>query len=55
MGPYLKRYNNFVNIADILTASGKRMTDLPTEGAGGWKNAVLGSKTHGTVGGIKGR
>jgi hypothetical protein len=30
MDPYLKRYNNFVNIADILTASGKRMTDLPT-------------------------
>ena len=30
MDPYLKRYNNFVNIADILTASGKGMTDLPT-------------------------
>ena len=30
MDPYLKRYNNFVSIADILTTSGKRMTDLPT-------------------------
>ena len=30
MDPYLKRYNNFVNIADILTASGKRLMDLPT-------------------------
>jgi hypothetical protein len=30
MDPYLKWYNNYVNIADILTASGKRMTDLPT-------------------------
>jgi hypothetical protein len=30
MDPYLKRYNNYVNLSDILTASGKRMTDLPT-------------------------
>jgi hypothetical protein len=30
MGPYLKRYNNYVNIPEILTASGKRMSDLPT-------------------------
>jgi len=30
MDPYLKRYNNYVNLSDILTASGKRMSDLPT-------------------------
>jgi hypothetical protein len=30
MGPYLKRDNNYVNIPEILTASGKRMSDLPT-------------------------
>jgi hypothetical protein len=30
MDPYLKRYNNYVNIPEILTASGKRMSDLPT-------------------------
>ena len=30
MDPYLKRYNNYVNLSDILTALGKRMTDLPT-------------------------
>ena len=30
MDPYLKRYNNYVNLSDILTASGKRMTNLPT-------------------------
>ena len=30
MDPYLKRYNNFVSIADILTAPRKRMMDLPT-------------------------
>jgi hypothetical protein len=30
MDPYLKRYNNFVCLFDILTACGKRMTDLPT-------------------------
>ena len=30
MDPYLKRYNNYVNIPKILTASGKRMSDLPT-------------------------
>jgi hypothetical protein len=30
MDPYLKRYNNYVNVAEILTASGKRMTDLPS-------------------------
>ncbi len=27
--PYLKKFNNFVNLSDILTSSGKRMTDLP--------------------------
>jgi hypothetical protein len=26
MDPYLKRYNNYVNIPEILTASGKRMS-----------------------------
>ena len=30
MDPYLKKYNNYFNLSDILTASGKRMTDLPT-------------------------
>jgi hypothetical protein len=30
MDPYLKRYNNFVGLSDILTACGKRLTDLPT-------------------------
>ncbi len=30
MDPYLKRYNIYVNIPKILTASGKRMSDLPT-------------------------
>ena len=30
MDPYLKRYSNYVNIPEILTASGKRMSDLPT-------------------------
>ena len=30
MDPYLKRYNNYVNLSEILTSSGKRMTDLPT-------------------------
>jgi hypothetical protein len=30
MDPYLKRNNNYVNIPEILTASGKRMSDLPT-------------------------
>ena len=30
MDPYLKRYNNYVNLSDILTASGKCMTGLPT-------------------------
>jgi len=29
MDPYLKRYNNYVNIPEILTASGKRMSELP--------------------------
>jgi hypothetical protein len=28
--PYLLRYNNVLNLLDILTSSGKRMTDLPT-------------------------
>ncbi len=30
MDPYLKRYNNFIGLSDILTAWGKWMTDLPT-------------------------
>ena len=30
MDPYLKGYNNFVFMSDILTALGKRMLDLPT-------------------------
>jgi hypothetical protein len=30
MDPYLKQYNNYVNIPEILTASGKRMSDLRT-------------------------
>jgi hypothetical protein len=30
MDPYLKRYNGYVNLAEILTSSGKRMSDLPT-------------------------
>jgi len=30
MDPYLKRYNNYVNIPEIFTASGKHMSDLPT-------------------------
>ncbi len=30
MDPYLKRYKNYVNIPEILTTSGKGMSDLPT-------------------------
>jgi hypothetical protein len=30
MDPYLKQYTNFLNILEILTSSGKRMTDLPS-------------------------
>jgi hypothetical protein len=30
MDPYLKKYNNFVNLSEILTLSSKRMTDLST-------------------------
>ncbi len=30
MDPYLKRYNNFVGLSEILTSSGKHLTDLPT-------------------------
>jgi hypothetical protein len=30
MDPYLKRYNYFVCLSDILTACGKRLTDLST-------------------------
>jgi hypothetical protein len=30
MDPYLKRYNNYVNIPEILAASGKHMSDIPT-------------------------
>jgi hypothetical protein len=33
MDPYLKRYNNYVNIPEILTASGKRMSDTATQQA----------------------
>jgi len=29
MDPYLAKYNNYINLSDILTASGKRITDLP--------------------------
>jgi hypothetical protein len=30
MDPYLKRYNNFLNLSKILTSLGKRMTGLPS-------------------------
>jgi hypothetical protein len=30
MNPYLKKYDKFVNLSDILTSSGKHMNDLPT-------------------------
>jgi hypothetical protein len=30
MDPYLQRYNGYVNLSEILTSSGKRMSDLPT-------------------------
>jgi hypothetical protein len=30
MDPYLKQYNNFLNLLEILTLSGKWMTDLPS-------------------------
>ncbi len=30
MDPYLKKFNNFVNLSKILTSLGKRMPDLPT-------------------------
>jgi hypothetical protein len=30
MDPFLKRYNNFVDLSGILTACGKRLMDLPT-------------------------
>ncbi len=29
MNPYLKRYNNFLNLLEILTSLGKWMMDLP--------------------------
>jgi hypothetical protein len=28
--PYLKRYNNYIDLSALLTASGRRMGDLPT-------------------------
>ncbi len=30
MDPYLAKYNNYINLSEILTASSKRITDLPT-------------------------
>jgi hypothetical protein len=30
MDPYLQRYSNVLNLSEILTSSGKRMTDLPS-------------------------
>jgi hypothetical protein len=30
MDPYLKRYNGYVDLGEILTSSGKCMSDLPT-------------------------
>ena len=30
MDPYLAKYNNYINLSEILTASNKRITDLPT-------------------------
>ncbi len=30
MDPYLKHYNNFLNLLEILTSLGKRITDLPS-------------------------
>ncbi len=30
MNPYLRGYNNFVNLLEILTLSGKQMMELPT-------------------------
>ena len=30
MDPYLAKYNNYINISEILTASNKRFSDLPT-------------------------
>jgi hypothetical protein len=30
MDPYLKKYNNFVSLSDILTSLGKQLTDLST-------------------------
>jgi hypothetical protein len=30
MDPYLAKYNNYINISEILTASNKRFTNLPT-------------------------
>jgi hypothetical protein len=30
MDPYLKQYNNFLNLLEILTSLGKGMTDLPS-------------------------
>ena len=29
MDPYLAKYNNYINLSDILTASNKRITDTP--------------------------
>ncbi len=30
MDPYLAKYNNYINLSEILTASSKGITDLPT-------------------------
>ncbi len=30
MDPYLRKFNNFVSLSDILTSPGKQMSDLPT-------------------------
>ena len=30
MDPYLAKYNNYINLSEILTASNKRITDMPT-------------------------
>ena len=30
MDAYLAKYNNYINLSEILTASNKQITDLPT-------------------------
>jgi hypothetical protein len=29
MDPYLAKYNNYINLSDVLTAADKRITDMP--------------------------